>query len=123
MEGKNLGIVTADANVDVAAEQRCLGATAFNGQRCTAIKLIFVHRSIAVAFLDQLVERVNNLKSGLPWEEGVLITPLPEHNKTAYLSGLIDDAVGKGAEVVNIAQGVQYNIVYCIFIAQTPSAA
>jgi hypothetical protein len=35
---------------------------------------------------------VNSLKAGLPWEEGVLITPLPEPHKPAYLEELINDA-------------------------------
>jgi hypothetical protein len=37
-----LGIVLPDADLDVAAEQCTLGATSYNGQRCTAIKLIMV---------------------------------------------------------------------------------
>jgi glyceraldehyde-3-phosphate dehydrogenase (NADP+) len=45
------------------------------------------------------------LKVGLPWEEGVKITPLPEPSKPAYLESLIDDAVSKGAHVVNSGAG------------------
>lgn len=33
---------------------------------------------------------------GLPWEEGVNITPLPEPEKPKFLQELIDDAVAKG---------------------------
>ena len=33
---------------------------------------------------------------GLPWEEGVGITPLPEPEKPKFLRELIDDAVSKG---------------------------
>ena len=35
-----MGIVLPDADLDVAAEQCVLGATSYNGQRCTAIKLM-----------------------------------------------------------------------------------
>ena len=49
----------------------------YNGQRCTAIKLIMVHASIADEFVAKLVEKVSALKVGLPWEAGVAITPLP----------------------------------------------
>lgn len=38
---------------------------------------------------------------GLPWEEGVKITPLPEEGKPGYLQELIEDAVSKGAKIVN----------------------
>jgi glyceraldehyde-3-phosphate dehydrogenase (NADP+) len=41
----------------------------------------------------------------LPWEAGVSITPLPEPDKIVYLQGLIDDAIAKGAKVVNAAEG------------------
>jgi glyceraldehyde-3-phosphate dehydrogenase (NADP+) len=44
LEGKNLGVVLRDADLDVAAAQCTQGATAYNGQRCTAIKLILVAR-------------------------------------------------------------------------------
>merc|ERR1719201_2954037 len=47
LEGKNLGIVLPDADLDVAVSQCTLGATSYNGQRCTAIKLILVHSSVA----------------------------------------------------------------------------
>lgn len=105
LEGKNLGIVTPDADIDIAAEQCTIGSTTFNGQRCTAIKMIFVHESVASEFISKLSERVNALKAGLPWEAGVSITPLPEPNKIVFLQGLIDDAVSKGATVVNAQFG------------------
>ena len=105
LEGKNLGIVLPDADLDLAAEQCMLGATAYCGQRCTAIKLIFVHESVADAFVPKLVARVAALKVGLPWEHGVAITPLPDPKKPAYLQALIADAVVKGASVVNAEQG------------------
>jgi len=105
LEGKNLGIVTGDADVDVAAEQCILGSTTYNGQRCTAIKLIFCHESVSAAFLANLSDRVAKLKSGLPWEAGVAITPLPEPGKIAFLQALISDATDKGAQVVNASNG------------------
>ena len=37
----------------------------------------------------------------MPWKAGASITPLPEPNKTQYLTDLIEDACAKGAEVIN----------------------
>ena len=105
LEGKNLGIVLPDADLDVAAEQCMLGSTSYNGQRCTAIKLVMVHESIADAFVQKLVAKIGALKAGLPWEDGVSITPLPEANKPKYLEGLIADALDQGASVANEALG------------------
>jgi glyceraldehyde-3-phosphate dehydrogenase (NADP+) len=47
---------------------------------------------------------VSDLKQGLPWEEGVSITPLPEPTKPSYLEELIADAVSKGADIINSEQ-------------------
>lgn len=42
----------------------------------------------------------------MPWKEGVNITPLPEGiKKVDYLKSLINDAVSKGATVINAKQG------------------
>jgi glyceraldehyde-3-phosphate dehydrogenase (NADP+) len=86
--------------------QECvLGSLTFNGQRCTAIKMIFVHQEIVDDFLTRFGDAVGNLKAGMPWEEGVQITPLPEPDKTTYLTELIDDARAGGARVVNAGGG------------------
>lgn len=105
LAGKNIGIVLPDADLDVAAQQCLLGSTTYNGQRCTAIKLMMVHDSVADAFVAKLAHKLGELKAGLPWENGVLITPLPETTKPAYLEELIADALSKGATLANAKQG------------------
>ena len=105
LEGKNLGIVLPDADLDVAAAQCTLGATSYNGQRCTAIKLIMVHESVADAFVSKLVAKISALKVGMPWEDGVAITPLPEPTKPKFLQELVADGLKHGATVVNSASG------------------
>ncbi|SKB72795.1 Acyl-CoA reductase [Parapedobacter luteus] len=101
LDAKNAAIVTRHADIDVAVSECILGALSFNGQRCTALKLIFVQKEIAAKFVEKLNAAVSALKPGLPWEKDVKITPLPEPNKPAYLRGCIDDALAKGAHVVN----------------------
>jgi acyl-CoA reductase-like NAD-dependent aldehyde dehydrogenase len=63
-----------------------------------------VHRRIVEPFLERLTAAVDRLKPGMPWDPGVAITPLPEPGKTDYLRGLVDDAVAKGARVVNLTR-------------------
>ncbi|MFZ2634692.1 MAG: NADP-dependent glyceraldehyde-3-phosphate dehydrogenase [Desulfosalsimonadaceae bacterium] len=101
LEAKNAAIVLKDADIDNAVNECALGSLSYNGQRCTAIKMIFVHADIVDAFLSKFCDAVGGLKGGMPWDAGVRITPLPEPDKTAYLTELIDDAVAKGARVVN----------------------
>ena len=38
LEGKNIGIVMPDADLDVAAAACATGGLSYNGQRCTAVK-------------------------------------------------------------------------------------
>ncbi|MBZ4400686.1 NADP-dependent glyceraldehyde-3-phosphate dehydrogenase [Myxococcus sp. MISCRS1] len=105
LDAKNPAIILEDADLDNAVKECIIGALSFNGQRCTALKLLVVHRSIAEVFLKKLTAAVDALKPGMPWEPGVAITPLPEPGKADYLQGLVDDAVAKGARVVNATGG------------------
>ncbi len=101
LDAKNAAIITKDANLDLAVSETVLGSLSFNGQRCTAIKIVYVHRSLAQEFLKRLSAEVAKLKYGMPWEPGVALTPLPELNKPEYLAECIADAETHGAKVVN----------------------
>lgn len=101
LDAKNAAIVTKNANLDVAVNECILGSLSFNGQRCTALKLIFVQKDVAEEFTRKMTEAVAAMKGGLPWEKDVKITPLPETNKPPYLKDCLDDAVSKGAKVLN----------------------
>lgn len=101
LDAKNPGIVLKDADLQNAVKECVLGALSFNGQRCTAIKIIFVHEEIAETFATMVADAVEKMNIGLPWTEGVNITPLPEENKAEFLNGLIGDAVSKGAKLMN----------------------
>ncbi|MNK25531.1 NADP-dependent glyceraldehyde-3-phosphate dehydrogenase [compost metagenome] len=115
LDAKNAAIVTKHANLDIAVSEIILGSLSFNGQRCTALKLIFVQKDVAEEFTKKLTEAVSALKPGLPWEKDVKITPLPEVNKPPYLKECIDDALEKGAKVLNENGG--YNEASFVFPA------
>jgi glyceraldehyde-3-phosphate dehydrogenase (NADP+) len=101
LDAKNPAIILADADLDLAVRECLLGALSFNGQRCTALKILFVHSAVAEAFLSRFSEAVGKLKIGMPWEPEVNITPLPEAGKPEYLGDLVRDAQARGAGVVN----------------------
>lgn len=101
LDAKNAAIITANADVDLAVKETVLGSLSFNGQRCTALKIIFVHRSIAPIFNEKLCAEVAKLKVGMPWDKDVAITPLPEPQKPAYLTDCINDAIANGASILN----------------------
>jgi glyceraldehyde-3-phosphate dehydrogenase (NADP+) len=101
LDAKNPAIVLPDADLDNAVNECIAGSLSFNGQRCTALKILFVHESIVEEFIRRFNNRVSQLKAGMPWEEGVSLTPLPEPGKVEYLKGLVEDATAHGASVVN----------------------
>ncbi|MCA9513618.1 MAG: aldehyde dehydrogenase family protein [Myxococcales bacterium] len=101
LEAKNPAVVLPDADLDVAVRECVSGALSFNGQRCTAIKLVFVHEDVAESFVARFAAAVDALRAGMPWEQGAQLTPLPEDGKAARLGELVDDAVAHGARVVN----------------------
>ncbi|MXV49476.1 aldehyde dehydrogenase family protein [Pedobacter sp. HMF7647] len=101
LDAKNAAIITPNADLKVAVEETILGALSFNGQRCTALKIIFVHKQVADEFLKKLSDAVAALKMDMPWVKGVNITPVAEPDKPAYIQECIDDAIANGAAVVN----------------------
>ncbi|MDP9534689.1 NADP-dependent glyceraldehyde-3-phosphate dehydrogenase [Pseudomonas protegens] len=101
LDAKNPGIVLPDADLDNAVSEAVTGALSFNGQRCTALKILFVHESVVERFIQQFNAKLQGLKPGMPWEPGVALTPLPENTKVDYLHALVADAQAHGAQVLN----------------------
>lgn len=101
LDAKNPAIVLPDADIDNAVAECVAGSLSFNGQRCTALKILLVHKEVVDTFMAKFKARVKTIKAGMPWDEGVGLTPLPEPGKVDYLKGLVEDALRYGAEVVN----------------------
>lgn len=100
-EAKNPAIVLKDANPESCVKEILLGALAFNGQRCAALKMIFVHTNIYSTFMRKVHELIENASIGMPWLDKVRITPLSEEHRIQYLNDLLEDALSKGALIEN----------------------
>jgi glyceraldehyde-3-phosphate dehydrogenase (NADP+) len=92
--------------LDAVIDEALLGALSYNGQRCTALKLLLVPRPYAEQVGQLLVERFEKgWNIGLPWQKTndsyPKITPLPNQDRVSYMQRLIQDAVGKGAKILN----------------------
>jgi glyceraldehyde-3-phosphate dehydrogenase (NADP+) len=113
LEAKNPAFIFPDCDLKLAVKECIAGALEFNGQRCTAIKHIWVHKDICDKFLSELNIEIGRIKCGLPWETGVMITPLAEDNKCSQIFKWLEDAQNKGASIVNSGGGRSYgNIFY-----------
>jgi glyceraldehyde-3-phosphate dehydrogenase (NADP+) len=106
LEAKNPAIILSDANMDLTVSECIMGSLSFNGQRCTALKLIYVHEDVTQEFLEKFSNKVDELVFGNPWEKDVFLTPLPEKDKPQYIKELIDDALQKGAKIINNKGGI-----------------
>ena len=91
LEAKNPAVILPSADLDLAVKECVAGALTFNGQRCTAIKLICAHVDIAEAFVAKLAAAVDALPAGMPWDK-VTLTPLPDPGRPAAMRALVDDA-------------------------------
>jgi len=109
LEAKNPAIILPDADMDLTIEECLAGTLSFNGQRCTALKIVYVHDEVVDNFITRFAERVDTIKFGNPWDDGVKLTPLPEPGKSQYIQELIDDALSKGAKIMNKRGGETFD--------------
>ncbi len=109
LEAKNPAIILPDADLDLAIQECITGTLSFNGQRCTALKVLYVHESIVQEFNKRFAAKVDALVFGNPWDKSVSLTPLPEKEKPAYIQELIDDATSNGAKVINAKGGEHFD--------------
>lgn len=105
LEAKNPAIILPDADMHLTVQECILGTLSYNGQRCTALKILFVHHQVADVFLEAFSAAISRLQVGMPWDEGVSITPLLEADKPQYFTELVEDAVRQGARIVNPGGG------------------
>lgn len=63
--GKDPMIVCPDVNIDTVSSAAVWGAFTNNGQVCSSVERLYVHESIAVPFVEQVVEKTRQLRLGL----------------------------------------------------------
>jgi glyceraldehyde-3-phosphate dehydrogenase (NADP+) len=97
--GKDPAIVCPDADIDKTVREIIAGAFSYSGQRCTAIKRVLVHESIADEVANRLKDAMSSIKVGLPTDNAVVV-PLIDDASADYVQGLIDDSIEKGANVL-----------------------
>src|SRR5690606_21308281 len=66
LEATSPAILLADADLDLAIDECIAGTTSFNGQRCTALKIVYVQEDIVDEFNKRFAKRGDALKFGNP---------------------------------------------------------
>jgi glyceraldehyde-3-phosphate dehydrogenase (NADP+) len=88
--GKDNAIVTANADLDRAASEIVSGAFSYNGQRCTAQKLVLAYEAIAQELISKIQAKMQDLQ----------MTPMIDSAAADYVQELITDAKNSGASIV-----------------------
>lgn len=93
-------IVFEDADIDAAVEGAMIAKFRNAGQTCVCANRLFVHDAVYDVFAEKLANRVNQLKVGDGFTDGVSIGPLINVSAVAKVQEHVDDAVAKGAKVM-----------------------
>jgi len=93
-------LVFDDADVDAAVDGAMIAKMRNIGEACTAANRFHVGDRVADEFTTKLAERMSKLKVGRGTEEGVDVGPLIDDDQRGKVRELVDDATGKGAQVV-----------------------
>jgi acyl-CoA reductase-like NAD-dependent aldehyde dehydrogenase len=99
--GKAPMIVLGDADLERAAAAASFGAFFHQGQICMSTERILVDRTVADSLSQKLAERASALPVGDPRDAGTAIGPLINPAAIERVSGLVADAVSKGAKALS----------------------
>jgi 1-pyrroline-5-carboxylate dehydrogenase len=99
MGGKNPAIVTANANLDEAAEGVVRSAFGFDGQKCSALSRVYVDRRVADQFVDKVVERTKQIAVGDPTRRENWMGPVINQRAVDKFEQAVDEAKADGGTV------------------------
>jgi benzaldehyde dehydrogenase (NAD) len=97
--GNNALVVLDDADLDAAASAGAYASFQFQGQVCFATGRHIVHRSVAAAYTDALVEKAKRLRLGDPFREEVDLGPIVNEKQLARVDGIVRRSVEGGARL------------------------
>jgi len=98
--GNNAMIVAPSADLDQALRAVVFAAVGTCGQRCTSLRRLILHESIADQLLTRLVEVYAGLPIGDPTAEGVLVGPLIDQAAVDDMLSAVDAARDQGGTVL-----------------------
>lgn len=98
--GNNAAIVTPSADLDLAARAIVFSAAGTAGQRCTTLRRLIVHRSVADDLVGRIVAAYRQLPIGDPFADGTLVGPLIHAAAYRDMVGALEQARSDGGEVI-----------------------
>lgn len=98
--GNNAAIVTPSADLDLAVRAVVFAAAGTAGQRCTTLRRLIVHRSVADDVVARIAAAYRQLPIGDPSTDGTLVGPLIHETAYRDMVGALEQARADGGEVV-----------------------
>src|SRR5688572_14635844 len=98
--GNNAAIVAPSADLDLVVRAILFSAVGTAGQRCTSLRRLIVHESIADTLLERLAAAYRSVPIGDPRAEGTLVGPLVTGEAFGRMEAALGQAVAEGGEVV-----------------------
>jgi len=99
MGGKNPAIVTANADLDLAAEGVMRSAFGFDGQKCSANSRVYVDRAVSGEFVKKLVELTRAIAVGDPTERENWMGPVINERAVETFRRAVDEARRDGGTI------------------------
>ncbi|HEX5619521.1 MAG TPA: NAD-dependent succinate-semialdehyde dehydrogenase [Solirubrobacteraceae bacterium] len=93
-------IVFPDADVDAAVEGAVIAKMRNIGEACTAANRFHVAGKVAEEFSEKLAAKLGEMKVGRGTEDDVKVGPLIDDSQRGTVAELVDDATGKGAQIL-----------------------
>jgi putative phosphonoacetaldehyde dehydrogenase len=90
-------IVMDDADLDAAAQLAVQGSYKNSGQRCTAVKRMLVHESVAARFTDLVVDKTRAWKYGDPSDPKNEMGTVIDEAAARLFEARVDEAIAQGA--------------------------
>jgi aldehyde dehydrogenase (NAD+) len=98
--GNNGVILTESADLDLALRGIVFSAVGTAGQRCTTLRRLIIHESLADKFVSRLTNAYKSIQPGNPWEDGVLLGPLIREKSVEQFLAAVAAAQSQGAELL-----------------------
>ncbi len=98
--GNNAVVLTPSADQALALRAVVFAAVGTSGQRCTTLRRLIIHESIADRFAANLVAAYQSVKIGDPWEDGVLMGPLINQQAVQTMMAAVESARQQGGKVL-----------------------
>ena len=98
--GNNAAVVTPSADLDLAVRAIVFAAAGTAGQRCTTLRRLIVHRSVADDLVGRIAAAYRQLPIGDPSTDGTLVGPLIHETAYRDMVGALEQARADGGEVL-----------------------